>query len=312
MSVPNRMPRSPQPQAPERPRNALHDIGEGVGRVVGAPMVAVDALNTGFAQATSAIAQVFPSMPAATLGSLTVGGPHAHTLHPPSGPLPIPPTPIPPVGVITAGVSVQVLINGQPAARCGDIIVNPTCCGLPPFGEVKTGSSNVFIGGARAARLLDITMHCTPVPAGATARAAAGAARTGMGAAAKAMMAVQVAGMAAQGLQAAGDAVEAVEADNASMSAALGQSSAMMTAQLAADAVAMAMAMAMGKDLCVPPGTPGAVVVPGSANVLIGGFPMPSWMDIARGLMRAVRRLRARRQARGGRGRVGFGTCRIG
>ncbi len=189
----------------------------------------------------------------------------------------------------------QVLINGKPAARCGDIILNPTCCGLPPFGEVKTGSSNVFIGGARAARILDISMHCTPVPGGAGARAAASAARTAMNVAMKGMM---IAGMAAQGLSAAGDAIEAVDADNAAMSAALGTSAAMTAAQMAADVAALAMAAAMGKDPCVPPGTPGVVTVPGATNVLIGGFPMPSWMDIAKGLMKGLKALRRR-----GRGR---------
>lgn len=294
MTVPMKLPRAPVAQPPQRPTNVMHDIAGGIGTVVGAPMMAVDALNTGFASATNVIAQALPSFPAATIGSLTLGAPHAHPAHPPSGPPPVPPTPIPPVGPITAGVCVQVLINGKPAARCGDIIVNPPCCGLPPFGEVKTGSSNVFIGGARAARVMDITMHCTPVPGGAGARAAAGAARTAMNVAGKVMQAVQVAGVVAQGLQIAGDVVESVEADNAAMSAALAQNAAMMAAQMAADAVAMAMAAAMGKDPCVPPGTPGAVTVPGATNVLIGGFPMPSWMDIAKGLLKAVRGLRRR------------------
>src|SRR5262249_12789071 len=42
---------------------------------------------------------------------------------------------------------------------------NPTCCGVvPPLSalfQIATGSSNVYIGGARAARSgIDITMHC--------------------------------------------------------------------------------------------------------------------------------------------------------
>ena len=44
-----------------------------------------------------------PSFPAATMLSLTMGLPHAHTLHPPSGPPPVPPTPLPPVGPIMLG-----------------------------------------------------------------------------------------------------------------------------------------------------------------------------------------------------------------
>jgi uncharacterized Zn-binding protein involved in type VI secretion len=267
----------------------LHKISGGIGSVVGAPMMAVDAFNTGFAKATNVIAKALPSFPAATMGSLVIGIPHAHPAHPPGVPIPVP---LPAIGPIIAGCSVQVLVGGKPAARSGDIILNPTCCGLPPFGEVKTGSSNVFIGGARAARITDISMHCTPVPGGAGARAAAGAARTAMNVAMKGMM---IAGMAAQGLSIAGDAIESVESDNSAMSSALGLSASMMAAQMAADVAAMAMAAAMGKDPCLPPtGTPGVVTVPGATNVVIGGFPMPSLMDIAKGLGKVCRGLRRR------------------
>ena len=293
MTFPARLPRAPSTQPPSRPTNVLHDISRGVGTVAGAPAIAINYLNEGFAKATQSIAQVFPSFPAATLGSLVIGVPHAHISHPPSGPPPVPPTPLPPVGPITAGCSVQVLINGMPAARCGDLVLNPTCCGLPPIGELKTGSSNVFIGGARAARITDICMHCTPVPAGAATRTAISAAKTAANVAMKAMM---IAGLAAQGLSIAGDAVEAVEADNAAMSAALGLNASMMAAQMAADAAAMALAAAMGKDqpIVPPTGTPGAVTALGSGNVVIGGFPMPSWMAIAKGLLKMVRGLRRR------------------
>jgi len=295
MTLPVNLPPAPKPQIPGRPQNVLHTIAGGIGTVLGAPAMAVNALNTGFATATQSIAAVFPSFPAATLGALTMGAPHAHIAHPPSGPPPIPPTPLPPIGPIIAGCCVQVLIGGIPAARCGDIILNPTCCGLPPLGEIKTGSSNVFIGGSRAARVTDITMHCTPVPSGAGARAAGAAAKTAAKTAMTvAMTAIKVAGMAAQGMQIAGDAIEAVEADDSAMAAALGTNAAMMAAQMAADAAAMALAAAMGKDPCVPPGTPGMVTVPMVPTVLIGGFPMPSWMDIAKGLLKAVKGLRAR------------------
>ena len=91
-----------------------------------------------------------------------------------------------------------------------------------------------------------------------------------------------VAGMAAQVASIAGDAVEAAETDDSAMSAALGMSAGVMAAQMANDAAAMAAGLAMGKDMCVPPGTMGAVTL-GSPNVSIGGFPMPSWMAIARG-----------------------------
>jgi uncharacterized Zn-binding protein involved in type VI secretion len=287
-----------RPQPPGRPQNALHTVSQGIGTILAAPMKPVQLLNEGFATATNVIAQALPSFPAATLMSLTLGLPHAHTLHPPSGPPPVPPTPLPPLGPIMLGTCVSVLINGKPAARCGDMGLNPTCCGLPPMFEVFTGSSKVFIGGARAARQLDITYHCKPVPpAGAAARGAAAAMKT-------AMRAAMIAGQVAQVAAIAGDTIEAVESDDAAMSAALGMSAGVMAAQMAADAVAMAAGMAMGKDICVPPGTMGAVTL-GSANVVIGGFPMPSWMAIAKGLLKAVKGLRNRKG--GGRGRSGAG-----
>ena len=59
----------------------------------------------------------------------------------------------------------------------------------------------------------------------------------------------------------------------------------MGAAQLAADIAAWAAAAAMGKDICVPPGTPGMILM-GSPNVLVGGFPMPSWLNIAKGLLK--------------------------
>jgi uncharacterized Zn-binding protein involved in type VI secretion len=287
----------PPPVAPARPQNALHEVANGVNQVLAAPFAPVNLLNEGFASATASVAAALPSFPAATLTSMAVGLPHAHVAHPPSGPPPVPPTPLPPVGAVMFGTCVSVLINGKPAARSGDMGINPTCCGLPPLFEVFTGSSKVFIGGARAARAIDITYHCKPVPpAGAAARGAAAALKV----AGKAAM---VAGMAAQAASIAGDAAEAVAADDAAMSAALGMSASVAAAQMANDAIAMAMGLVMGKDPCVPPGTPGAITV-GSPNVLIGGFPMPSWMAIARGLLKLVKGLRKRA---GGGGRQGCG-----
>ena len=124
---------------------------------------AAASMDEKLASATNKISAMLPSFPAATLGSTALGAPHAHVAHPPSGPPPIPPTPLPPLGPVLLGTCLQVLINGKPAARCGDIGLNPTCCGIPPMYEIFTGSSKVFIGGARAARAtFDITMHCKP------------------------------------------------------------------------------------------------------------------------------------------------------
>ena len=58
----------------------------------------------------------------------------------------------------------------------------------------------------------------------------------------------------------------------------------MMAAQAAADAAAAAMTEMMGTDQpCIPPiGTPGMILY-GSPNVMIGGFPLPSFSAIAQG-----------------------------
>ncbi|CAM2007318.1 PAAR domain-containing protein [Acanthopleuribacter pedis] len=290
------IPATPRPEPATRPTNALHDVANGINAVVTLPHQGIMLVNEGFAKATNVVAQALPSFPAATLGSLAIGAPHAHVAHPPSGPPPIPPTPLPSIGSVMLGTSVQVLINGMPAARSGDIGLAPTCCGLPPFFEITTGSSKVFIGGARAARAGDITFHCKPVPSSnPAARGAAAAAQ-------KAMKGLMFAGMAASALGAVGDGIEAVQADNSHMAAALGINAGMATAQLAADAAAMAATASMGKDLAVPPGTPGMITM-GSPNVLIGGFPMPSWMDIAKGLLKLVKGLRSRKQGTAGRSR---------
>jgi uncharacterized Zn-binding protein involved in type VI secretion len=296
-SVPHdKLPSVPPPSPPARPTNVLHDVSAGIGKVVGLPGKAVDLLNTGFATATNAVAQAMPCFPAASLGSLAMGAPHAHVAHPPSGPPPIPPTPLPPIGAVLLGTSVSVLINGTPAARCGDLGMNPSCCGLPPLFEVFTGSSKVFLGGGRAARQTDMTYHCKPVWGGASARGASMAAR----AAANAMKAAAVAGQVAQMASMAGDAVAAATASNAAISAAMAMSAGLAAAQMANDAAAMAAGAAMGKDPSVPPGTPGMITM-GSPTVLIGGFPMPSWSNVAKGLFKKVKSMRAKAKAKGKR-----------
>lgn len=285
---------------PAHPPNAALQLSDAIGTVVGVPMKGLNLLNEGFAKATNFIADALPAFPAATLLSVAIGMPHAHVAHPPSGPPPVPPTPLPPIGPVMFGTCVQVLINGKPAARCGDLGLNPTCCGLPPIFEVFTGSSNVFIGGRRAARVLDITYHCKPTPPeGSEERGAAAAL-------AVAMKTAMIAGLVAQVAAVAGTAVEAGDPTNSpAMSAALGMSSAMMAAQMASDLVAMAMGALMGKDPCVPPGTLGAITLNVSPDVLIGGFPMPSWMSVAQGLLKLIGGLR--RGEEGDEGKSGVG-----
>jgi uncharacterized Zn-binding protein involved in type VI secretion len=295
---------APAPTPPKRPGDPLKTLSAGIGQVAGLPSKPVELLNQGFATVTAPLAAVLPSFPAATLGSFAAGLPHAHPAHPPSGPPPVPPTPIPPMGPILFGCCVSVLIGGRPAARCGDLGLSATCCGLPPVFEVFTGSSKVFIGGNRAARVLDATFHCKPTPpAGAAQRGliasmqkAAGMATAAAGHAAKAAGALAIAGDAA-------NAVAAAAAGDAAGAAAQGLAAGVAAAQMAADAVAMAMGAAMGKDPCVPPGTIGAIAS-GVGNVLIGGFPMPSWTNVAKGLGKLAKGIRRKVGSRG-RGRAG-------
>jgi uncharacterized Zn-binding protein involved in type VI secretion len=105
----------------------------------------------------------FPALPAVRIGDFDVGLPHGHP-HPPNTP-PAPPMMLPSTGPVipipfVSGAG-NVLINGLPAARCGDMGLGIWCGGYFPLYEIKLGSSNVWIEGARAARLaVDVTTHC--------------------------------------------------------------------------------------------------------------------------------------------------------
>jgi RHS repeat-associated protein len=134
----------------------LHKANALIGGIMGAIQAPVTLLNDGFALATAGIAKLFPPLPAATLGMLHLGFPHTH-VHPPAMPIPLPS-----LGPVALAGCASVLINGIPAARAGDIGIALGCGSLSPPFEVFTGSSKVFFGGARAARMLDITRHCQP------------------------------------------------------------------------------------------------------------------------------------------------------
>jgi uncharacterized Zn-binding protein involved in type VI secretion len=262
----------------ERQVAGLHKEQQALGAVLGAMNLLQDMADVGFANLTDPIAAALPSFPAATLGMLYLGIPHAHD-HPPSLVPPAPPIPMPSLGPILLGTSVRVLINGLPAARSGDIGLAPTCCGLAPFFQIFTGSSNVFIGGARAARMLDICIACGK-----------GEGRT-LGGVMGAMA------MAESGLDVEADVGDALVDTDPAMQAAEALAAAMNAAQMAADAVAMALSQAMGLDPCIPPimGPPGlGMVIMGMPNVLIGGFPMPNIPNPAEALLKALRRLATR------------------
>lgn len=282
------------------------------------------AADAKMSQLVSGLAKAIGPFPAATLTGIALGIPHAHVKHPPSGPPPVPPTPLPPMGPIMLGTNLTVLINSKPTARCGDYGLNPTCCGIvPPLSalyQIVTGSSNVYIGGARAARSgIDITMHCFNVPspkmtiklgklAGIASKAGKVAKVAGKvsGAAAKV---AGVTGMVAQATSIASSFADAEANDDAAMASAIGLSVAMMAAQAAADAAAAAMTKTIGTDqpAIIPIGTPGMILM-GSPNVMIGGFPLPSFAAIAQGLLKRVKGLKFEAGGGGGAG-VGCPAC---
>lgn len=286
------------PPPAEKPRSTAQSAvatARAIQGVVGAALGGIgavgDMVNAGFANLTSPIAAVFPSLPAASITMMYLGVPHTHT-HPPSLIPPAPPVPLPSIGAIMLGTSVRVLINGMPAARCGDIGLAPTCVGIVPFFQLKTGSSNTFIGGNRAARMLDICQVCAkgddPKKKGPIA---AGKAMGAVGAAARGVQAVQK-GMGYVGL--ALDAAEAATDDDPAMGAAKAMNAAMAAAQMAADKAAEALSKTMGTDPAgIPPKAVGAVIL-GHPNVLIGGFPMVNIPNPAELLLKKLARYKTK------------------
>ena len=234
--------------------NTLDRVTNVVSGTVGSLGALDQLLNTGTALIPGA--NLMPGMPAAFIGVLHLGPPHAHA-HPPSDGVPMPS-----VGQTIGSGCISVLIGDMPAARVLDVGLAPTCGGLAPVFEISTGSSNTFIGGARAARMaIDLTRHCNPVGVSGKNRVAEDAEK-----ASALKRALHIAGMAAPvasgGLTSADQAVDGHAAQ-----------AKMMAAQTALDAIAMAMSNMMGKDPGVEPGM-GTLIV-GNPSVLIGGFPMP-------------------------------------
>lgn len=266
---------APFQNPPDPAGGALGAVSQYVGGTLGIVGGALGILDTGLAMATAGVAALAPALPAAQLGAMHLAPPHAHA-HPPSLVPPAPPVPLPSIGTAMVAGCVSVLIGGMPALRCGDYGLAPTCGGFMPIFEVKTGSSQVFIGGSRAARILDLTEICTP-----------GAPPSKFS---KAMNGLGAAGVAA-GLLGAGAAAAAGQALAASMAA----------AQAAADAAALAMGMLAGKDPAGPPTVPApkGVIMPLPSTVLIGGFPLPDTLTALMGMMKGIKALA--RGIRGGR-----------
>lgn len=262
---------------PAGPISAVQGFVSNVVSTVTAP---VDALNLAVAQATLEVLKFLPKMPAARLYTdLVFQFGHSHP-HPPSFGIPIPS-----VGPVLASGCMSVLINGLPSARNGDLGLAVWCGGYFPIFEIITGSSHVFMGGARAARqVMDVTLHCLPDPFGGKwgigkldiAMAVFGVGMSALNTAAAVEGAI-VAQEVASESQGTADAEAAAAA-----AAAAGVGAGVAAAQLAADAAATAMGLLMGKDPGV--GFPFGMITMGSPNVLVGGFPMPGWMTILKGL----------------------------
>ncbi len=260
---------SPFQNAPPPEQGAAGAVAHGLGAVTGLVGAPTQLIDTAFASLTAPIAALFPAMPAITLLGMHLGMLHTHT-HPPSLVPPAPPIPLPSIGMLVGSGSMSVLGCGMPLARAGDIGISVTCGSLAPPFEVFTGSSNVFVGGARAARILDITKHCDP---------------TAMGPFGIAMSAAGIAAGAA---------------------GAIATNGAALAAQAAADAAVLALKLLCGKDPGLPPGV-GALLGPPLPTVMIGGFPCPPIGDMVMGaLMRglkamaaAAKKLRSSRRANG-------------
>src|SRR5262245_30876646 len=152
------LPTSEPSESEQRPPNPARDVQSFVGHVMAVVSKPVEMLNLGVAQLTQGLSDALPSFPAARLyRDLVVGWPHSHPHAPTFG------LPLPSIGMVILAGSRNVLINGLPAARSGDVGFAAWCGGYFPLFEVFTGSSNVFIGGARVARqFIDFTLHCTP------------------------------------------------------------------------------------------------------------------------------------------------------
>jgi RHS repeat-associated protein len=230
----------------QTPLQKVQTVVQGVMGVLNMDVL-VDAFNAGVALATAPLNAIYPALPAATLMAPHIGTPHTHP-HPPSIVPPAPPIPLPSIGSVMVGGCVSVLIGGLPAARAGDLGLALTCVSFSPPFEIYTGSSKVFIGGSRAARLGDITKHCGAASSGDFSMMGAGV-------------------TAAMGLLGAATAPSALAAG-------------MAAAQTAVDIAKMAVAALMGKD----PGAPPCIgsILMGSPTVLIGGIPLPPLENYAR------------------------------
>ncbi len=267
------------PFSPAKTRHLARDrLGESesaetmreIAAVLKLAMLPIDALTVATAVLTTKLSAACESSAATTL-SVHLGNPHMHN-HPPLIPLPS-------IGPVLLGNCVSVLIGGWPAARVDDFGVAISCCTLSPPFQITSGSSKVYIGGKRAARVGDFTKHCqkaskvTPVwevfiQALPTAAAIALSHTERKRHARDRQEASEAAANAVNGSQQALASTLAAESKGHALAAETqGQ-------QAIHNVAALAASVLMGKDPSTIP-CYGALLT-GDPTVVIGGFPLPS------------------------------------
>lgn len=260
-----------------------------------------DLIDVGAACVSSAIVPPGLGFPAARLMvAAHLGLPHAHA-----------PPPAPPllgIGPTVLLGAVNVLAGGLPMLRTGDVGFAPTC--PAPVFRIFTGSASVYVGGKRAARLLDITEHCPLVRSRLAGTGPPAAAARAFSAAMDHMTLAGIAtGAIAHGAAAVHDLADDAVPVEVAREAAVGE---VVQASLGAvQAVADTTLSALHNVIGLPPplGSCGAgVAIPVGAPslVMVGGLPMPELGTITNGYVaRWVRNLRAlairarRRRAQG-------------
>lgn len=268
-------------EALERERGGLSGsltrVGAGVLDLVNLPGNIVDTVLAVELQTLGAACE----WPAASDGSVHVGLSHVHL----RGGVPTPA--LPSIGPVSLGTCVSVLIHGLPAARVGDIGTAISCGTFTPPFEISTGSSKVFIAGARAARVLDFTRHCgtialptkAPTVAALAVELVASTALDAIGVRAEELAANT---SLARSELAAEDA--ATQQDSASAATLHAQArghalaAAVHSSQATANTTAMFARLLVGKD----PGLPQCVgtLTTGHADVLVGGLPLPASLEL--------------------------------
>lgn len=264
--------------------SALHRLKVFLSQLAELPEQPAQQVIEALAHATKRVAAAVPSMPAATLGSLALGLPHAHPAHTPG-------VALPPLGPLLVGASATVLINGRPAARGSALGISPTCAGLTPFFQVLTGSSSVLIGDERAVRASDFTTHCRPSSTPGT-----GGLGTALHSAHAAWSVVHhvkhTAELLAHGAAAAEAAQAASQAEHPAERAAHLQQLRSAVTKAAIDPLQRQLSSAiektLGRDPCLPAGGTTGVLLTGSGNVHIGGLPTPSARTVIFGLQRLI------------------------